>query len=125
MMPRYASAQNPECGGWLGALLGQCCTPADEHVEDLEFRERHRRFGSGKSFRSRQAEAPGRYLIDNSILQIHGKTGIRYRHSKCMKDKVRAEDPARWGEVVRGVPDGDDWLHVGRYYLPMTYQGIP
>lgn len=136
-----APARAPECGGFLSSWLGQCYTPGPE-VAEVELWaspkagecgwwpnhpipcQDHETIVASSGARLALSGSPGRFLVDNSVLQIHGRTGIRYRYSKCMKDKVRSENPAFWGEVVQGVDEGDDWLRVGRYYLPMRYQGI-
>jgi len=66
------------------------------------------------------------YLIDNSILQVKGRPGIAYRHSKLDSDKVGKEVTATtWGDIVQGIDEGDGWLKVGQYYLPMTFNGVP
>jgi len=113
-------------GGWLGGLwFGPCCVMPAGFQEDFEIAK-----SPGLRSAEEAAEAigqprrAGRYRIDNSYLQIHGKTGIRYRYSKCMKDKVRSEEHARWGDIVYGVPTSDEWLRVHQYYLPMCYHGI-
>lgn len=65
-------------------------------------------------------------MIDNSILQIPNRPGVAYRYSKSETDKVKNEaGPAKWGDIVDGIDEGDGWLKVGQYYLPMTYHGIP
>jgi len=69
-----------------------------------------------------------RYLIDNSILKIQGPPGVAYRYTKRKTDKVKQDvqtTVAKWGEVVVGVDQGDGWLKVGQYYLPMIYEGTP
>jgi len=77
------------------------------------------------------ASAPGverLYLIDNTILKIEGPPGVAYRYQKIKQDKVGSDVEvrlAKWGEVVRGIDEGDGWLRVGNYYLPMLHDGTP
>lgn len=66
------------------------------------------------------------YLVDNSLLQVQGRPGVGYRYSKFDADRAGQErPPALWGDVVQGTDEGDGWLKVGHYYLPMAYQGMP
>lgn len=67
---------------------------------------------------------PRKYKIDNSILKVPNRPGVAYRFSKSLVDKVK-EAPAKWNDVVEGIDEGDGWLKVGHYYLPMKYDGIP
>lgn len=67
------------------------------------------------------------FVIDNSVLQSPGE-GIAYRKSMRLDDKFLGKTPAAFGSVVCGVPTqddtGTDWLQVGRFFLPMTVEGI-
>lgn len=73
----------------------------------------------------RRTPMPGQYLIDNSMLQAEGHSGVQYRLSKNMQDKIQGAKPALWGEVVLGLDEGDGWLKVGQHYLPMAVKGVP
>lgn len=66
--------------------------------------------------------APARYIVDSSAVEVHGRRGVQYRHSKSRSDKVKS-DIAFWGEVVEGFCEDEDWLKVGRHYLPMKCRG--
>lgn len=68
------------------------------------------------------------YLVDNSILRgQRDAPGIAYRFSKNSMDKAKpaVQPAARWDEIVEGVDEGDGWLKVEHYYLPMMHQGVP
>lgn len=66
-----------------------------------------------------------RFLVDNRFLQATTQ-GILFRHSKSEADKVRADGSplAKWDETVEGVDEGDGWLKVGAFYLPMKLEGV-
>jgi len=49
---------------------------------------------------------------------------VTFRYTKSETDKVRREAPVAWGTIVEGIDEGDGWLKVDRYYLPMTFQGL-
>lgn len=148
-----APAPASQCG-WLGQLFGQCCkgdavepevrvgTPEDEQRARRENAVTTVTASRGAAGPSRAAhseepvagklglhkptETTGRYMIDNSILQIPNRPGVAYRYTKSETDKVKNEaGPAKWGDIVDGIDEGDGWLKVGQYYLPMTYRGIP
>jgi len=148
-----STAPATQCG-WLGQLFGQCCkgdaVEPEVRVGSPEDEQRARREtaastvassrGSAGPSRAGHSEEPvggklglqkptettGRYMIDNSILQIPNRPGVAYRYSKSETDKVKNEaGPAKWGDIVDGIDEGDGWLKVGQYYLPMTYRGIP
>lgn len=60
------------------------------------------------------------YVVDNSELQA--KTdGLGYRSYKSIDDHSRAGAP--WGTSVVGTDEGDGWVRVGEYYLPMVMNG--
>eukprot|EP00929_Paragymnodinium_shiwhaense_P028151 TRINITY_DN16383_c0_g1_i3.p1 TRINITY_DN16383_c0_g1~~TRINITY_DN16383_c0_g1_i3.p1 ORF type:complete len:1205 (+),score=296.63 TRINITY_DN16383_c0_g1_i3:92-3706(+) len=65
------------------------------------------------------------YDVDISrVKELLGNTaGIGYRASKSLDNIVPAH--ASWGSIVRGFDEGDDWLRVGDYYLPMLLRGEP
>lgn len=64
------------------------------------------------------------YLVDNSELQ--GVTcGLAYRSSKNVEDRFLDIDGPMWGTTVIGSDEGDGWLKVGDFYLPMTLEGMP
>lgn len=65
-----------------------------------------------------------RYRIDNSVLQANA-VGLGYRSTKTLGDKADAVDPAKWDTTVEGVDEGDGWLKVGQYYLPMAVGDSP
>lgn len=72
----------------------------------------------------------GRFRIVNNIQAL--TSGLAYRYTKNMDDRVICQayprmwgPTARWGTTVVGVHQGDDWLKVEQFYLPMTMQGIP
>jgi len=71
--------------------------------------------------------APFKFLIDNSVLQVKSSPGIAFRNSKCDSDKVKTGEPgpAKWGDILEGIDEGDGWLKVGEVYLPMEYKGVP
>lgn len=83
--------------------------------------------GAGSGSKTKSTQRLPKYRIDNSYLQIQGPPGVSYRYSKKLEDKVktRQSGPARWGDIVEGIDEGDGWLKVGEYYLPMTYEGKP
>ncbi|CAE8659720.1 unnamed protein product, partial [Polarella glacialis] len=64
-----------------------------------------------------------RYLVDNSQLQANS-VGLGFR-SKKQLDQLVASKTAIWGEVMNGTDEGDGWLKVGRYFLPMIINGTP
>ena len=66
------------------------------------------------------------YCIDNSILKAKGP-GVAWRHSKVESAMVpnTVKPSAKWNELVQGIDEGDGWLAVGGYYLPMEHKGIP
>lgn len=182
------AARSPQCGGWLGALLGQCCLHQPEVVEvDLRespaawpeqrgqgaadhalvetpepflhsssTRPASRQVGgalpepgrgdtaqrmtggaaAGPAAGPRSAasgvlgpgEVMGTFLVDNSILKIEGPPGVAYRYTKARTDKVRSDvaaNVAKWGDILQGVDEGDGWLRVGQFYLPMTHDKVP
>lgn len=112
-------------------MFGQCCKGPPIEGE-LKFDEpdrgqkKNKPKGGSTAPRSNDPSSPKAtpYMVDNSILQIEKRPGVAYRYSKREGDKVRSE-PAKWGEIVEGVDEGDGWLKVGQFYLPMTYQGSP
>jgi len=153
--PAASSSTAPasQCG-WLGQLFGQCCkgdaVEPEVRVGTPEDDQRARRDNAvttvtasrgaagpsraahseepvaGKLGLHKPTETTGRYMIDNSILQIPSRPGVAYRYTKSETDKVKNEaGPAKWGDIVDGIDEGDGWLKVGQYYLPMTYRGIP
>lgn len=153
--PAASSSTAPasQCG-WLGNLFGQCCkgdaVEPEVRVGTPEDDQRARRENAvstvtasrglagptraahseepvaGKLGLQKPTETTGRYMIDNSILQIPNRPGVAYRYSKSETNKVKNEaGPAKWGDIVDGTDEGDGWLKVGQYYLPMTYRGIP
>jgi len=63
-----------------------------------------------------------KYKIDNSVLNSGKRPGIAYRASKSLDDKLKTV--ARFGEIVDGVDEGDDWLRVGEHFLPMKVNGV-
>lgn len=82
----------------------------------------------GSVSRAAEKESVGasRYMVDNSVLQIKSHPGVAFRYSKLETDKVKSgPGPAKWGEIVEGIDEGDGWLKVGNFYLPMVYQGVP
>ncbi|CAJ1459391.1 unnamed protein product, partial [Effrenium voratum] len=77
-------------------------------------------------YQPREEEPPeevpqaGWFLVDNSQLQA-GSHGLGYRGSKDMEDIV-AGKTAVWGEKVPGLDQGDGWVQVGEYFLPLELQ---
>lgn len=70
----------------------------------------------------------GTFLVDNSILKIEGPPGVAYRYTKTRTDKVKSDvavNVAKWGDLLQGVDEGDGWLRVGQFYLPMTHGNVP
>lgn len=45
--------------------------------------------------------------------------GIAYRKSKDFNDKVHGDRIAFYGSSVQGVDEGDGWVRIGNFYLPM------
>mmetsp|Transcript_35989 Transcript_35989/g.64692 ORF Transcript_35989/g.64692 Transcript_35989/m.64692 type:complete len:607 (+) Transcript_35989:49-1869(+) len=67
------------------------------------------------------------YLVSNHALQSSSK-GIKYRKTPYITDKSRAtggKGLAHFNTLVRGFRFGDDWLKVGKRYLPMEIDGCP
>lgn len=65
------------------------------------------------------------FVLDCSLLdaKMQKRPGVAFRQSKDATDKVKG-NIAKWGEVVKGIDQGDGWLKVGDLYLPMQHQGI-
>jgi hypothetical protein len=63
------------------------------------------------------------FLVDNCNLQV-GTSGLAYRKSKCVEDRVLDVEGPSWGTEVEGVDEGDGWLKVGNSYLPMVLEGM-
>jgi len=136
--------------GWFAGMFGQCwkepSTEGDLKFDELdkkqkkEKKEKKLKKKKDDTTPEQEASAPAakqgqarktaagtsRFLIDNSVLQIKGHPGIAFRSSKSDSDKVKSgPGPARWGETVEGIDEGDGWLRVGNFFLPMVYQGVP
>lgn len=67
---------------------------------------------------------PALYLVDKTGLDV-STSGISYRSTKDMAQKIPDVPCARWGSVVQGIDQGDGWLQVGDNYLPMIVYGVP
>lgn len=63
------------------------------------------------------------FLVDNSELRA-GTSGLAYRKSKRVDDRVADAQGPMWGCTVEGVDQGDGWLRVGDQYLPMALEGM-
>mmetsp|Transcript_129402 Transcript_129402/g.235200 ORF Transcript_129402/g.235200 Transcript_129402/m.235200 type:complete len:565 (-) Transcript_129402:129-1823(-) len=62
------------------------------------------------------------YLVSN--MQANMKTsGLSYRKAKDLNAKI-AGGIVPWNSVVVGVEEGDGWLKVGDYFLPMLVNGV-
>jgi len=133
--PAVYPPQSPTTS-WFASMFGQCCKGPPVEGE-LKFDEPDRKEKKSKKKNTERESARGagagaqaastsRYIVDNSILKIENRPGVAYRYSKKESDKVRAEPgPAKWGAIVEGIDEGDGWLKVGKFYLPMKYNGIP
>lgn len=68
-------------------------------------------------------KAKMRFLVDNTALR-HDTDGLSYRRSKNMDDKVQSSDKSQdlvpWGEYIFGINEGDGWVRVRDYFLPMV-----
>lgn len=131
----------------LGSFFGTCCNaPAVEgelrvgdqnngqqqHQQEAQQQRRKGASGAasggGSGSKAKPKQQLPRYKIDNTYLQIQGPPGVSYRYSKSLDDKVvgkKGIGPAKWGDIVEGIDEGDGWLKVGEYYLPMTYNKKP
>jgi len=131
---------------WFTSMFGQCCKgpPVEGELkfDDLERKEKKSSKKRDASKDPRESTSAGEacspasaertsartssYMVDNSVLQIEHRPGVAFRYTKREADKVKSErGPAKWGEIVQGIDEGDGWLKVGKYYLPMMYQGVP
>merc|ERR1740121_2796782 len=146
---RAAAKPGPWCGDWL-SLLRECCIEdhrtietelqppmpkgsgtridswgpffyVDDEAEDVVQACEDRRLELGED----SADNIVRFRVSNEIVQNQRRSGVAYRFTKSETDKVRRENPVPWGSIVKGFDEGDGWLRVGRYFLPMTYQGMP
>merc|ERR1712228_155431 len=55
------------------------------------------------------------FMIDNTML---------FRNSRDLEDIHFDRCGAEWGSIVQGIEEGDGWLKVGEFYLPMVVQGV-
>eukprot|EP00930_Biecheleria_cincta_P075221 TRINITY_DN62391_c0_g1_i1.p1 TRINITY_DN62391_c0_g1~~TRINITY_DN62391_c0_g1_i1.p1 ORF type:complete len:675 (-),score=71.09 TRINITY_DN62391_c0_g1_i1:56-2080(-) len=63
------------------------------------------------------------YLVDNS--QLGARTpGLGYRTSMILSERCPEGSCEPWGAIVRGVDEGNGWLRVGHWYLPMMLNGV-
>lgn len=87
----------------------------------LEANPRTERYTQGQATElDRRVEAE--YKVDNSVLQAHTK-GMRFRKSKLNLDMQPDQPIIPWGKTVRGIDEGDGWLRVGEFFLPMKIEG--
>merc|ERR1740121_845446 len=134
---RAAAKPGPWCGDWL-SLLRECCIE-DHRTIETELQPPMPK-GSGtridswgpffyvdevEEFDQDSADNIVHFRVSNEIVQNQRRSGLAYRFTKSETDKVRRENPVPWGSIVKGFDEGDGWLRVGRYFLPMTYQGMP
>lgn len=139
--------QSP-AAAWFASMFGQCwkepSTEDDLKFDDVQKQDQEKKDGKkDKKSKKRKECAKGslqdggkiegntdgnthRFLIDNTVLQIKSHPGVAFRYSKVDTDKVKSgPGPAKWGETIEGFDEGDGWLKVGSFYLPMVYQGVP
>lgn len=64
----------------------------------------------------------GNFLIDNSDLQSPTDL-LEFRSSRNLDHTVDNKGAA-WGTIVQGIDNGDGWLKVGAFYLPMKLRGV-
>lgn len=62
-----------------------------------------------------------RYLVDNSLRKADSM-GCAYRNSMTFADF--AQQGAPWGSEVMGIDQGNGWIRVGTFFLPMTSDGV-
>jgi len=145
--PTKVVEEESPVAAWFASLFGGCwkepSTEADIKFEDLEKKDRkekkEKKTKKKKDDAAKETAAPAgdavkgsppvatsRFLIDNTVLQIKSHPGVAFRYSKTDGDKVKSgPGPAKWGETVEGVDEGDGWLKVGSFYLPMLHQNVP
>lgn len=101
---------------------GNVSTPGEKQLGDAT---------SGGSAPAAAAAVPRKFKVDASKLDAKAqkRPGLAYRSSKSETDKVKKDgshpSPAKFGEIVEGVDEGDGWVRVGAYFLPMQCKGVP
>mmetsp|Transcript_23794 Transcript_23794/g.74877 ORF Transcript_23794/g.74877 Transcript_23794/m.74877 type:complete len:229 (+) Transcript_23794:130-816(+) len=74
--------------------------------------------------RGRDAAPVQEYVVSKGSFQTDA-SGLGYRWTKTIEDKVGEDCFAEWGSRVCGTEEGDGWLKVGAKYLPMSMEGMP
>lgn len=64
------------------------------------------------------------YYLDNSQLRA-GTKGMAFRVSKNVGHREHGLAGPSWGTTIYGRDEGDGWVSVGEYYLPMLLEGTP
>lgn len=83
---------------------------------------------SSRHIKTRTTYQLRKYKVDPTNLghMAQKTSGVSYRLSKCLSDKVKGEKGvAKFGDVIEGIDEYDGWLKVGRYYLPILHRGVP
>eukprot|EP00927_Polykrikos_kofoidii_P066413 TRINITY_DN6200_c0_g1_i4.p1 TRINITY_DN6200_c0_g1~~TRINITY_DN6200_c0_g1_i4.p1 ORF type:complete len:431 (-),score=72.93 TRINITY_DN6200_c0_g1_i4:252-1544(-) len=63
------------------------------------------------------------FLVECDALRPTTK-GLAFRRSKQLRDREEAVSGPDWGTVVDGVDEGDGWLKVEDFFLPMAMNGL-
>merc|ERR1719444_274903 len=139
--------EQSDISGWLMSFFGGC-TQAQQTGGDMKFdvgeenetgdatgsvrAPEEKKTGDATSGSSAPA-APAvlcKFKVDPSKLDAKAqkRPGLAYRSAKSEADKVKGgshPSPAKFGDIVEGVDEGDGWVRVGEYFLPMMCKGVP
>eukprot|EP00927_Polykrikos_kofoidii_P066412 TRINITY_DN6200_c0_g1_i3.p1 TRINITY_DN6200_c0_g1~~TRINITY_DN6200_c0_g1_i3.p1 ORF type:complete len:437 (-),score=90.51 TRINITY_DN6200_c0_g1_i3:446-1756(-) len=63
------------------------------------------------------------FLVECDALRPTTK-GLAFRRSKHLRDREEVVPGPDWGTVVDGVDEGDGWLKVEDFFLPMAMNGL-